>query len=129
MAKTNTYLYNGAGIGSSQLLWKEKTYLARAPRKGKTSQLLFPHAICYSMSSYFGSVRKGLSQLLSPNPYCYNAELTMAKLDTQGCLPGKTIKALPIWKGHLLPDQQEKQDQWDSPVTDRYHMLCMLSTE
>lgn len=105
MAKTNTCLYNGAGTGSSQLFWKKKTYLGRAPRKGKTSPLLFPHTICYSMRSYFGSVREGLSQLPSPNPLCYNAELTedaktrYPSTATQGCLPGKTIKLFLFGRG------------------------------
>lgn len=105
MAKTNTHLYNGAGTGSSQLFWKKKTYLGRAPRKGKTSPLLFPHTICYSMNSYFGSVREGLSQLLSPNTLCYNAELPEdgktrhTNTATHGCLPGKTIKLFLFGRG------------------------------
>lgn len=105
MAKTNTCLYNGAGTGSSQLFWKKKTYIGRTPRKGKTSPLLFPRTICYSMSSYFGSVREGLSQLLFPNPDCYNAELTEdgktrhPSTAIHGCLLGKTIKLLLFVRG------------------------------
>lgn len=57
------------------------------------------------MSSYFGSAREGVSQLLSPNPLCYNAELTEdgktrhSSTATQGCLPGKTIKLFLFGRG------------------------------
>lgn len=116
---------------------KRKHGLGTSLRKGKASPLLFPHTICYSMSSHFSSVREGLSQLLFPQTFlCSTATMqsslkmvkpeTLAQPPSAACCAGPSSSSL--WKGHLLPDQQGTRDRLHSLLTVVLGCACLVTT-